>query len=69
MQKNHKYYRLQLSKNNKVNHFLVHRLVADAFIDKPAGLKVECLQVHHIDGNTLNNDSDNLLWIPKEKHK
>lgn len=42
----------------------IHVLVAEAFIpnieNKPF--------VHHIDGNTLNNNVDNLMWVTKEEH-
>lgn len=37
---------------------LVHRLVAEAFLDKPKGAKV----VNHLDGNTKNNIVSNLEW-------
>lgn len=45
------YYRVMLSKNNKGKHFLVHRLVAEAFIPNPDGLPV----VNHKDICSLNN--------------
>lgn len=51
------YARVQLSNPRK--RFLVHRLVATAFIanleDKP--------QVNHIDNNGLNNSIENLEWV------
>ena len=54
---NNKYTILTLSKpGEKRKRYLVHRLVAKAFISNPGGK----LQVNHIDGNTKNNIVENL---------
>ena len=55
----HGYKTVYLSTPNAAKNFLVHRLVALAFIGKPAGRS----QVNHIDGNKLNNQIDNLEWV------
>lgn len=47
-----------LSKNGKVKNFLVHCLVADAFIPNPDGLP----EVNHIDEDKMNNCVWNLEW-------
>jgi len=38
----------------------VHRLVAECFVPKPSGEKLE---VNHKDGNKLNNSASNLEWV------
>lgn len=52
------YLRVGLSKNKKQKHFIVHRLVAQAFIPNPNNLP----QVNHIDGDKTNNHVNNLEW-------
>ena len=44
--------------------FIVHRVVAIAFIDNPENKK----QVHHIDGNKENNHARNLMWVNPDEH-
>lgn len=56
------YRQVGLSKNNKVIHYLVHRLVAQAFIPNPNNLP----QVNHKDENRENNNVDNLEWCTAE---
>lgn len=52
------YMRVYLSSNSKKKWFLVHRLVAQAFIPNPENKKT----VNHIDGNKKNNHVSNLEW-------
>ena len=54
----HGYQAVVLSKNSKVKSFLVHRLVASAFIPNPENLP----QVNHKDENPSNNCVNNLEW-------
>lgn len=54
---------ISLHKNNKQKHFLVHRLVALAFIPNIQNLP----QINHKDENKKNNRVENLEWVtPKE---
>ena len=53
------YYLVNLmSKNGKIKHELIHRLVAIAFIDNPCNYP----QVNHKDEDKTNNCVDNLEW-------
>ena len=51
--KNSGYCRITISKH-------IHRLVAEAFIEKP---REDKCWVDHIDGNRSNNNVDNLRWV------
>ena len=52
------YLYVNLYKNNIKKEYLVHRLVAEAYIDKPD----TSFQVNHRAENKLNNNVDNLEW-------
>lgn len=57
--KNHtSYHRVTLSKGGIVKRFLVHQLVAQAFIPNPDNKPL----VNHIDNNGQNNTTSNLVW-------
>lgn len=56
------YLRVHLWKNGVGKHYLVHRLVAEAFIDNPNNLP----QVNHKDEDKTNNNVDNLEWCTVE---
>ena len=49
---------VSLSKENKVKHHLIHRLVAQAFIPNPDNLP----EINHKDENITNNNVNNLEW-------
>lgn len=52
------YYGVTLSKDSNIKRFLVHRLVATAYLDNPNNLPL----VNHKDENKLNNEVSNLEW-------
>jgi len=55
------YYSVHLSKDNIKKAFLVHRLVAGAFIENPNNLPY----INHKDEGRTNNCVDNLEWCTK----
>lgn len=58
------YYKVSLSKNGIVKDYMVHRLVAETFIDNPNNLPV----INHIDCDTSNNCVDNLEWVTQKQN-
>ena len=55
----HGYMRIGLSKNGKKKYFLVHRLLATAFIPNPENKRC----VDHINGVKHDNRLENLRWV------
>lgn len=55
------YLQILLSKDGKVKHAYVHRLVSQAFIPNPSNLP----EINHIDENPSNNNVENLEWCDR----
>ena len=58
------YLSIGLTKNGIKTFFLIHRLVAQAFLDKPDTKK----SVNHIDGDKSNNKVCNLEWVSNREN-
>lgn len=56
--------RVTIHVNGKTIHKYIHQLVATAFIPNPENKP----EVHHIDGDELNNESYNLQWVTRKEH-
>ena len=59
------YKQVSLDKNGVGKKFLVHRLVAMAFIPNPGGKA----NVNHIDGIKDNNNVENLGWVTSSENR
>lgn len=64
------YVQVNLSMNGKCKTFLIHRLVAEAFIPIPEELQhligSKDLEINHKDENKTNNNVDNLEWCERK---
>jgi hypothetical protein len=56
------YLTVVLYKDDIRREFLVHKLVASAYLERIEGL----YEINHIDGNITNNDVSNLEWCDKK---
>jgi hypothetical protein len=59
------YLTVGLTKDKKRKTFLVHRLIASAYIPNPDNKP----QVNHIDGNKQNNNIENLEWCSSSENQ
>ena len=58
------YYFIGLSKNNIRKTFLIHRLIAYAFIPNPENLR----EIDHINQDKANNSITNLRWVSRSNN-
>lgn len=61
---NHGYPRVNLTLNGKTEQMLVHRLVAELFLENAEKLP----QVNHKDGDKTNNAASNLEWVTAKEN-
>ena len=60
--KSGQYFMVPLTQHSKSRYYLVHRLVAEAFLQNTQNLP----EVNHIDENKLNNNANNLEWCDRK---
>lgn len=60
------YYRLDIVQSEERVSKLVHRLVAQYFLELPSNIEME---LHHKDCDKGNNKSENLEWLTRAEHR
>lgn len=58
------YRRINVLENGKYKGYLLHRLVAEVFVENPHNLPY----INHIDGDKKNNHPDNLEWCTHQQN-
>ena len=58
------YYQVGLCKNNVKKHYVIHRLVAEAYIPNPENKP----QINHKDEDKSNNALSNLEWVTAKEN-
>ena len=53
----------------KNHNLLKHRLIYELYGDIPEGINFDEMEIHHINGNILDNRLSNLYLIPAGSHK
>ena len=58
------YFNVNLSKDGKKKHYLIHRLIGQYYIHNPENKPC----IDHIDRNRQNNDISNLRWVTHKEN-
>lgn len=59
------YSTIRLQKNGIAKTYLVHRLVAEAFLPNPDSL----LEIHHLNHDRKDNRIQNLMWVSRSEQR
>lgn len=61
------YLYINLYKGNKIKHYSIHRLVAEAFVYNPD--PINNIEVDHLNTNPSDNRAENLEWVDHIKNR
>lgn len=64
-----KYFQVDLSMEGVRTKKRINRLVAEAFVHNKTGFDISMLEANHDDGDTFNNNSNNLTWMTPDQNK